>query len=138
MKRVLSLVLAVLIALPGCAGVAMHQRRDLQPGVKTSRVDAMVMSDYIRQLPIGSRVRVTCTDRKTMRATLIKHDTDPIVVQRRTRLPEPPIEIPVSDILAVELDTPNGGSARQIAVGAAAAAGVVLGVLLLIAAVVSD
>jgi hypothetical protein len=138
MKRVLSLVLAALIALPGCASVARHQRRDMQPGVKTSGVDAMVMSDYIRQLPIGSRVRVTRSDRKTMRATLIKHDTDPIVVQRRTRLPEPPIEIPVSDILAVELDTPNGGSARNIAVGAAAAAGVVLGVLLLIAAVVSD
>jgi hypothetical protein len=134
----LSLVLAGLVALPGCASAVRHQRRDLQPGVKAPMVDAMLMSDYIRQLPIGSRVRVTLAGGRGIRATLMKHDTDPIVVQRRTRLPEPPIEIPVSDILAMELDTPNGGMGRHIAVGAAAAAGVTLGVLLLIAAVVAD
>ena len=138
MKRLLSVVLAVLIALPGCASVSSQQRRDIQPAAKRPVVDPMLMSDYIRQLPIGSRVRVTRTDGKSMRATLIKHDTDPIVVQRRTRLPEAPIDIPVGEILAVELDTPNGGIGRQVAIGAAAAAGVTLGVLILLAAVISD
>jgi hypothetical protein len=98
----------------------------------------MLMADYIRQLPVGSRVKVTRRDGKSIRATLMKHDTDPIVVQRRTRLPEPPVEIAVGDIVAMELDTPNGSMGRNIAVGAAAATGMTLGILILIAAVVAD
>ena len=38
----------------------------------------------------------------------------------------------------MELDTPNGSVGRNIAVGAAAAAGVTLGVLVLLAAIFSD
>ena len=138
MRRLLSLLLSVLIAAPGCAGAIAHQSR-VQPGVPKaagSAVDPMLMADYIRQLPIGSRVKVTIRDGKTIRATLMKHDADPIVVQRRTRLPEPPIEVAVSDIVAMELDTPNGNMGRNIAIGAAAATGMTLGILILIAAVV--
>lgn len=140
MTRLLSLLLSVLIAAPGCASAIAHQSRS-QPGVPriaAPGVDPMLMADYIRQLPVGSRVKVTRRDGKSIRATLMKHDTDPIVVQRRTRLPEPPIEIAVGDIVSIEPDTQNGSMARNIAVGAAAATGVTLGILILIAAVVSD
>src|SRR5688572_6542958 len=141
MKRFLALILSVLLASPGCAATIARQTRDSGARVKQpapSAPDPALMSDYIRQLPVGSRVRVTLASGKVIRATLMKRDADPIVVQRRTRIPEPPFEISVREILAMELDTPNGGVGRNIAVGAAAAAGVTLGVLVLLAAIFSD
>jgi hypothetical protein len=137
MKRFLALILSVLLAAPGCAATIARQTRD--SGARNpSAPDPALMSDYIRQLPVGSRVRVTLASGKVIRATLMKRDADPIVVQRRTRIPEPPFEISVREILAMELDTPNGSVGRNIAVGAAAAAGVTLGVLVLLAAIFSD
>ena len=138
MKRFLALILSVLLAAPGCAATIARQTRDPGARVNTSAPDPALMSDYIRQLPVGSRVRVTLASGKVIRATLMKRDADPIVVQRRTRIPEPPFEISVREILAMELDTPNGSVGRNIAVGAAAAAGVTLGVLVLLAAIFSD
>ena len=138
MKRFLALLLSVLLAAPGCATTLARQSRVDGTRTNPPASDPALMADYIRQLPVGSRVRVTMANGKVIRATLMKRDADPIVVQRRTRIPEPPFEIPVPDILAVELDTPNGGVGRNIAVGAAAAAGVTLGVLLLLAAIFSD
>ena len=73
-----------------------------------------------------------------IRATLMKHDSDPIVVQRRTRMPEPPLEIPVRDIVALELDVANGSLGRNVAIVAATAAGATLGVLMVLAAVFAD
>ena len=138
MKRFLAVILSVLLASPGCAATIARQTRDPGTRVNPSAPDPALMSDYIRQLPVGSRVRVTLASGKVIRATLMKRDADPIVVQRRTRIPEPPFEISVREILAMELDTPNGNVGRNIAVGAAAAAGVTLGVLVLLAAIFSD
>jgi hypothetical protein len=96
------------------------------------------MADYVRQLPIGSRVRIDRATGGTLHAILLKHDSDPIVVQRRARIPEEPIEIPIKDILAMELETATSNTGRNVAIGAAAAAGATLGVLLLLAAIYSD
>ena len=57
-----------------------------------------------------------------------------IVVQRRTRLPEAPVTIPIEGIQAVEPDT-SSSTGRAVAIGAAAGAGAALGVLLLLAAI---
>ena len=138
MGRAIALCLCVVLAAPGC-GATLAQQRVASPA-QNRRPDSEValMADYIRQLPIGAKVRVTLDSGRSIRGTLMRHDSDPIVVQRRTRVPEPPIEIGVREILALELDTQNGTSARNVAAGAAAAAGVTLGVLLLLAAIFSD
>ena len=140
MKRLLALVLSASIGASGCASTLANQTTGgFQPTSRTAlRVDPMLMADYIRQLPVGSRVRVSLADGSAISATLMKHDADPIVVQRRTRLPEPPIEITVRDILAVELESKSGNPARTAAIGAAAAAGATLSVLLILAAVFAD
>jgi hypothetical protein len=138
MKHTLTLILCTVLAAPGCA-TALAQRtaaQATQPGRTAS--DVALMAGYIRQLPVGSKIRVTLESGRTFRATLMKHDSDPIVVQRRTRVPEPPFEIAVREILALELDTQTGSTARNVAAGAAAATGVTLGVLLLLAAIFSD
>ena len=138
MRRVLTMMLCLALAAPGCATTIAQQRRDPAVRGRAYSVDPMLMADYIRQLPIGSRVKITNSDGKVVRATLMSHDKDPIVVQRRTRIPEAPVEIRVADIVAMELDVPSGNVGRNIAIGAAAAAGATLTVLLVLAAIFSD
>jgi hypothetical protein len=138
MRRVVVLLLCAMLALPGCAAVTRPsaQRVTSQPN-PSRRVDPALMADYVRQLPIGSRVKISQVGGTVIHGTLMKRDTDPIVVQRRTRLPEEPVMIPVRDILALELET-EGSVGRTIAIGIASGAGATLGVLLLLIAVFSD
>jgi hypothetical protein len=96
------------------------------------------MADYVRQLPIGARVKVTLGDGSVLHGILMKRDVDPIVVQRRTRIPEPPVEIAIRDIRALELETGGNNVARTVAISAAAAAGATLGFLFILAAIFSD
>jgi len=138
MKRLLALMLCTSIVSTGCAarmsaGVGVPDK-----DTQTERVDAAVMADYIRQLPVGSRVRVVRAGGKVIRGILMKNAGDPLIVQRRTRIPEAPIELALRDIVAVELETSNGSPGRTIAISAAAAAGATLGVLVLLAAIFGD
>ena len=100
--------------------------------------DPALMGSYIRQLPIGSRVRVSLSDGTVIHGTLIKADADPIAVQRRARIPEAPLHIPLQQVRAVELEKGGGGTGRAIAIGAAAGAGAALGVLMVLAAIFAD
>lgn len=128
--------LAIVTATTGCASIAAQRSR----GVVLARADTDpdLMASYVRQLPLGSRVRVSLSDGTVIHGTLIKADADPIVVQRRTRLPEAPLEIPLKNVTAVELEKGGGGPGRAIAIGAAAGAGAALSVLLVLAAIFSD
>ncbi len=93
------------------------------------------MASYIRHLPVGSRVRVSLADGRVIKGTLMKADTDPIVIQKRTRIPEAPLAIAIDEVQAMELEGKNGGPGKAIAMGAAAGAGAALGVLLILAAI---
>jgi hypothetical protein len=89
-------------------------------------------------LPTGSKVRVSLANGDTVHGVLMRRDSDPIVVQRRTRIPEAPIEIPIRNILAMELETGGSSPARTIAIGVGAAVGATFGMLMLLAALFSD
>ena len=139
MKSALALFLTIALALPGCATARAADPR--VPAVADQRhpVDPQVMADYIRQLRVGSRVRLTRTTGEEIRGTLMKNDGDPLFVQRQARIPEAPVEVPLRDVLAVELDIQAKSHAgRNIAIGAAAAASTTLGVLFILAMVFSD
>ena len=140
MKPALALLLTIALALPGCATSRVAYAGVVAPVADQHRpVDPKVMADYIRQLRVGSLVRLTRTNGEEIRGTLMKNDGDPVFVQRRARIPEAPVEIPLRDILAVELDIQGKSHAgRNIAIGAAAAASTTLGVLFILAMVFSD
>ena len=95
---------------------AAQPRARLTTGLCTAgdrqSVDPKVMADYIRQLPVGSRVRLSRRQGDDIRGTLMKNDGDPLVIQRRTRIPEAPIDVPLQDVLAVELEVPYNGDPR--------------------------
>lgn len=133
MRKALTLVVILAIAASGCATA----RGQVQTA-SAYRADAALMSAYVRQLPVGSRVRVSLADGRVLKGTLIKADADPIVVQRRTRIPEPPVQIALADLHGVEIEKNGGGAGRSIAIGAAAGAGAALATLLFLAAIFSD
>jgi len=139
MKSALAVLLTIALALPGCATSRVAYANVAPVADQRRPVDPKVMADYIRQLRVGSLVRLTRTNGEEIRGTLMKNDGDPIFVQRRARIPEAPVEIPLRDILAVELDIQGKSHAgRNIAIGAAAAASTTLGVLFILAMVFSD
>ena len=139
MMRMIALVLSAALLSPGCATAAASRTPVTTPQRSTSGVmDPGLMAEYVRQLPVGAKVRVSLAGGGTIRGILMNRDRDPIVVQRRARIPEAPVEIAIKDIVSVELETGGSSPARAVAIGAAAAAGATLGVLLLIAAMLSD
>ena len=141
MRACVSLLLAVILAAPGCATARASRipsTTSVPPQQQQSTVDPKVMADYIRQLKVGSRVRLARTNGDEIRGILIKNDSDPLVVQRRARIPEAPIEVPLKEVLALELETKTGNPARTAAIGAVAAVSATLGVLLILAAIFSD
>jgi len=141
-RKALCIVLTAALAVSGCATARATDTR-IAPTVATKSgrqsFDPKVMADYIRQLPVGSRVRLSRVKGDDIRGTLMKNDGDPLVIQRRARVPEAPIAVPLQEVLAVELDVPgNGNPARTVAIGAGVAAAATLGVLLVLFAVFAD
>ena len=121
MRTCLSLLLAVTLAVPGCAtsrASRIPATAARAPLSSQSTVDPRVMADYVRQLKVGSRVHLARTNGDEIRGILMKNDADPLVVQRRTRIPEAPIEVPLREVLSVELEVKNGNPARTAAIGA--------------------
>ena len=136
-----SLLIALLcsaLCAQGCAtgrGLAAAQVRPRQPGT----TDNAVLAEYVQRLPAGTAVRVERAAGPAVRGTLIKATGQSVIVQPRTRVPEPAVEIALNEVLSVVPYSPTGPSiAKAVAIGAAAGSGAALAVFFIIAAVYSD
>ena len=103
LRRMLVIALCVTVAAPGCAsarlnhaGVPSHQLREPDQGV-----DPATLADYLKTLPLGKTIRVERVDGRSVRGTLLKVTDRSLTFQEKTRIPEPAIEIPFSEILRV-------------------------------------
>jgi hypothetical protein len=123
MRQLLSVLLcgSLLVPTGACASAGRTPATAtlLQPSV----ADRATMADYVQKLPMGSKVRVERTDGTTLRGTLMQASDASIVVQKGTRIPEPPLSIPIGELARVT--TENGGG---IGAGKAAAIGIASGV----------
>ena len=136
MRRTLALLFSLTLLAPGCAMArGANTRLSAQPGV--AGPDRALMIIYLKRLPIGASVRASLAGGETLRGTLMKATEDGIVVQRRTRIPEPPTDIPIERITAVEIDT-RTDVGKAVGIGVASGAGAALGVFLLLIALLSD
>lgn len=138
-RKLLALIVSLSLGwtTTGCAAATAQQPRGVVLASRDS--DIALIGSYVRQLPLGSRVRVSLSDGTVIRGTLIKADGDPIAVQRHTRLPETPLQIPLNSVISVELEKRGrGGTARAVAIGVATGVGALLGVMLILAAIFSD
>jgi hypothetical protein len=133
MRRLIAILLCGALTASGCASSGVRVASAPQPSAN----DQQVLSDYVQKLPAGSRVRVEQADGHSFRGTLMKATTDAIVVQKHTRVPEAPVEIPLRVISRVTLDN-QGSSGKAIAIGVAAGVGGFLAVLGILAAIYGD
>jgi len=137
MARTIAAILCFSLLCSGCATSAGGQLASA-PAVNTARADQALFASYVKQLPIGSRVRVGLTGGTTVRGTLMKTDDREIVVQPRTRIPEPPIEIALDRVVAVDLENNGNNVGKTIGIGFGAGAAGALAVFLILVAVFSD
>ncbi|HET7216594.1 MAG TPA: hypothetical protein VFJ02_01040 [Vicinamibacterales bacterium] len=144
MRRLIALALSAVLIAPGCATVTggaqttTASRYQAGPQGVHALPDRAALSDFARQLPAGARVRVKLTSGDTIRGTLIKTTDTSLVVQPRTRIAEPLIDVPFDRLAALEQETPGSSTGRAIAIGAAAGAGAALGVIMLLIAIAGD
>ena len=142
-KQTIALVLCAALAGTGCAsasGPRMVQHSPAPASATTSAlapIDRAVLADYVARIPAGSRIRVERTTGGTVRGTLLKSGPDSLTMQRNTRVPETPIEVPFGAITRVTLDS-GSNTAKTVGIAVAVGVGATFGVLLLLAAIFSD
>jgi hypothetical protein len=137
MRPLLSILICISLLTPtfGCASAG---RRPAAATPQPVIADTASMADYVRQLPVGSQVRVERIDGTSLRGTLMKAGPDAIVVQASTRIPEPPVEIPVSQLARVRLSGGGASTAKAVGFGIISGAGTFLAILAIVAATLSD
>ena len=104
-----------------------------QPPVQTNTL----LADYVQRIPTGSKVRVERANAGTLHGTLMKTSPDAVTVQKNTRVPEPPIEVPLSQVTRVTLETGGSSLGKTVAISVGVGVGATFGVLLLLAAIFS-
>jgi hypothetical protein len=138
-RQALALLTCAAVMTTGCGARLSHTRTAPAPPQASarSRVDPALIADVVRQIPVGARVRVVREGGGTISGTLMRRDSDPILIQRRTRVPEAPAEVPIREIVAVELDK-GTSTARAVGIAIGAAAAAQLSVWLILAAIYAD
>ncbi len=137
MKRITALALCFGLALPGCVTTG-PRRTDTGRMLTAMTQERGVLTDYARQMPIGTRVRAVTADNRRVRGTLVKRTDTAIVIQPRARVAEPLVEIPFDQLVTLEQEVPSSGTGKAVAAGLAAGAGAALGVILILIAIAGD
>jgi hypothetical protein len=131
-RQSLAVVLCCALVGSGCASASgARVAQATQPSVQANTL----LADYVQRIPTGSKVRVERTNGGTLHGTLMKSSPDAVIVQRNTRVPEPPIEVPLSQVTRVTLETGGSSVAKTVAISVGAGVGATFGVLLLLAAI---
>jgi hypothetical protein len=131
--RPAAVLVCLSLALSGCATAGAR-------GVRMApEANRAVVAEYAQTLPAGTAIRVQRTDGRTVRGTLMKATSQSLVIQPRVRIPEPPLEIALTDVISVAPEQPGRTNiAKAIGIGAAAGAGAALAVILIVIAIYSD
>jgi|SRR5688500_5350177 len=137
--RTTVVLLCTAVAASACGGARYAAAPLAMPAAPGQAVDRAVLAEYVQKLPPGTTVRVERSGERAVRGTLMKATDQSLFIQPKTRIPEPSVEVPLSDVLRVTPEAPNGGNlAKAIGIGAAAGAGAALGVFFIILAVFND
>jgi hypothetical protein len=138
LRQMLALVLCGAIAGTGCASAsgsrfAQAQAPQAPPAAGAAQADNSAIAEYVQRLAPGSKVRVEQTDGTSFRGTLMKATPQAMVVQKNTRVPEPPLEIPLDRVARVTIST-NGSTGKTIAIGVGTGVAVTFGIFAVLAA----
>ena len=128
-RQTLAVVLCGALATTGCASAAGPRSAQAPPAPVQ---DTTLLADYVQRLPTGSRVRVELTDGTSFRGTLMKATPQSILVQKNTRVPEPPVEVALGHLTRVTLDQGGSSVGKTVAIGVGSGVAATLGFLLIL------
>jgi len=133
MRQLFSILLcsSLVVSTTGCASA---WRTPVATGPSPTANDTRNMADYVQRLPAGSKVRVERTDGSSLRGTLMRATGEVIVVQRNTRIPEPPIDVPIAQLARVTTETGGTSTGKVVAIAIASGLGAFLTILAMIGA----
>jgi hypothetical protein len=147
LRQMLALVLCGAVAGTGCAsasGTRIAQAPQSTPATQSAQAthatqaDNSAIADYAQRLAPGTRVRVEQTDGRSFRGTLMRSTPQAMVVQKNTRVPEAPIEVPLDRVARVTIDSNSGSSvAKNVAIGVGTGVAVTFGIFAILAAIFS-
>jgi hypothetical protein len=93
----------------------------------SNEAEAVAFKQLAAGIPLGSRIKVQSRDGKRLTATLMAVTDDDVVVKRESRVPEPAVRIPFTQLTRLQLEQKSGFTvAKAIGVGLAAGAGAIL------------
>ena len=138
-RQLLVVVLCSALVAPGCASASGPRvARGAPPPAQEPNAaaqDTTLLAEYVQRIPVGSKVRVERTNGGSLRGTLMKASADALVIQKNTRVPEPPVEVPLAQVARVTLDTGGNSVGKTVAISVGAGVGATFGILLLLAAI---
>lgn len=134
-KQVIAVVLCTALLTSACASAGGPRVTQDPQGTP---VDPAILADFVQKLSPGTRVRVERTTGGTLRGTLLRSTADSLTLQRNTRLPEPPLDVPFGTITRLTLDTGGTSTGKTVAIAVGAGVGATFGILLLVAALLAD
>jgi hypothetical protein len=129
-KKALTLLLCGSLATAGCASGGRTRVESPSFGPN----DRAAIADYVQKLPAGSKVKVERADGESVKGTLMKTSDTLLVVQRNTRIAEPPIDIPLDQVTRVTVDS-GTGTGKAVGIGVAVGVGAFFAVGLILAAI---
>ena len=138
MKRLLAVLVCVSVAAPGCGARASFLRTRTWPEMEAAAVSQTITRSYADGLPLGGRVRVSLKNGESFAATFMGVDGEAVRLQRRTRMPEPPVTVPFDDLAALSIEEGGIGVGKAIAIGAGVGAATFLGILALLMLTIDD
>lgn len=100
--------------------------------------DPEVMARFLRSVPIGSALRLRTIEGQRARVVLMAVDPDAIVVQRRSRRPEPPYRVPFASVASAEIDKGRSSLGAAIGIGVLAGAATFVTMLVILVASIED
>ena len=105
-----------------CANPLLAAQKSVASAVEIDALKRMVTA-----IPPGTRVKLQTTAGRRMTATLMAVDADGVIVKRASRLPEPAVTVPFTELARLERDEKGGFSvAKAVGIGLASGAGAML------------
>ena len=145
MKRTCAVVVMAALISSSCAarGPALRVDRplakhtgspDARPtgNVAAASQDPDIWRQYAARLPIGSTVRIRTTSGERLTAVLLVVDDVGVMVKPKTRIPEPPRQVPFDRLAELELAPEGSSLAKAAAIGGAVGAGVFFGLMIIL------
>ena len=96
------------------------------------QIEAVAWRQVAEAIPLGTRIKVQTLNGKSLTGTLMRVDSDAVMVKRNSRRPEPAVIVPYETVSRLEREQHGSGVniGKAMGVSVATGAGIVLTMIL--------